>query len=318
MKILLIGNYIHDLQLSMQLFAKTLETGLRQLGHEVLLIRPEPTLGRFKPSYKGIGKWLGYIDKFFIFPQRLRKAMSWADVVHICDHSNAFYTKYLKKVPHLVTCHDLLAIRSALGEIKENLTKWTGRQLQRMILNGLKRAMYLVCMSESTKDDLLRIAKVNSRNVSVVYYGFNYPYSPIERTEAKKILRSIEMETDHPFFLHVGKESWYKNRFGVLDIFRYIIQLQKTSQYILVFAGNRLTEKMRKFAKAHHLEDKVLEVILPKGKELEALYSTATALLYPSLNEGFGWSIIEAQACGCPVFTTNRAPMTEAGGDAAV
>merc|ERR1711912_68703 len=47
-------------------------------------------------------------------------------------------------------------------------------------------------------------------------------------------------------------------------------------------------------------------------------YSSATALLFPSLQEGFGWPIIEAQACGCPVFTSNRPPMTEVGGEAAL
>ena len=62
--------------------------------------------------------------------------MNWADIVHICDHSNAIYTKYLN-LPHLVTCHDLLAITSALGNSKES-TKWTGKQLQRLILTGTK------------------------------------------------------------------------------------------------------------------------------------------------------------------------------------
>jgi glycosyltransferase involved in cell wall biosynthesis len=51
---------------------------------------------------------------------------------------------------------------------------------------------------------------------------------------------------------------------------------------------------------------------------LRALYTRATALVFPSTLEGFGWPIIEAQAAGCPVVTTNRPPMTEVGGDAAV
>lgn len=43
----------------------------------------------------------------------------------------------------------------------------------------------------------------------------------------------------------------------------------------------------------------------------------AAALLFPSLAEGFGWPLIEAQACGCPVLTTDDSPMNEVGGDAA-
>jgi glycosyltransferase involved in cell wall biosynthesis len=48
---------------------------------------------------------------------------------------------------------------------------------------------------------------------------------------------------------------------------------------------------------------------------LKAAYSIAEALIFPSWHEGFGWPIIEAQYCGCPVFTSNRPPMTEVGGD---
>jgi glycosyltransferase involved in cell wall biosynthesis len=53
-------------------------------------------------------------------------------------------------------------------------------------------------------------------------------------------------------------------------------------------------------------------------EQLCAIYSAAQALIFPSFYEGFGWPIIEAQACGCPVFTSNRAPMTEVGGTAAI
>ena len=50
---------------------------------------------------------------------------------------------------------------------------------------------------------------------------------------------------------------------------------------------------------------------------MRALYSGAELLLFPSIEEGFGWPIVEAQACGCRVVTTQKSPMTEAGGDAA-
>jgi glycosyltransferase involved in cell wall biosynthesis len=49
---------------------------------------------------------------------------------------------------------------------------------------------------------------------------------------------------------------------------------------------------------------------------LEALYNCATALLFPSTFEGFGWPIAEAHACGCPTICTDREPMTEVAGTA--
>jgi glycosyltransferase involved in cell wall biosynthesis len=51
---------------------------------------------------------------------------------------------------------------------------------------------------------------------------------------------------------------------------------------------------------------------------LQALYSGAHAMLFPSLDEGFGWPILEAQACGCPVITSDQAPMTEIAGEGAI
>ena len=62
----------------------------------------------------------------------------------------------------------------------------------------------------------------------------------------------------------------------------------------------------------------VRELVSVQNEDLRALYSTATALLFPSFQEGFGWPIIEAQACGCPVITSNRTPMTEVGENAAI
>ena len=64
------------------------------------------------------------------------------------------------------------------------------------------------------------------------------------------------------------------------------------------------------------LADRVIEVETPNGETLKALYNLATAMVYPSRLEGFGWPIIEAQACGCPVICGNAAPLPEVAGEA--
>ena len=76
-------------------------------------------LGRLGAGHAGAAKWLGYVDKFALFPPELRRAMAWADLVHVCDQGNAMYMRYLQNKPHLLTCHDVLAIRSALGDVPE-------------------------------------------------------------------------------------------------------------------------------------------------------------------------------------------------------
>jgi glycosyltransferase involved in cell wall biosynthesis len=318
MKILLIGNYLPDRQQSMIRFAELLESGLSQLGHAVKVIRPQPGISRLKASATGAGKWLGYIDKFIVFPRSLPQAISQADVVHICDHSNAIYTRYLQKVPHLVTCHDVLAIRSALGEIPQNRTGWTGKQLQRLILNGLNRAQRVVCDSQNTENDLRRISSLSAAKTSVVYVGLNYPYTPMETGEAKQRLANLGIASHVPFLLHVGANHWYKNRSGLLSIFYHLSQKVPQAELSLVFVGEPLNPELRQLIASYNLSHKVIELSNVDSLDLRAIYSSATALLFPSLQEGFGWPVIEAQACGCPVFASHRAPMTEVGGDAAI
>jgi glycosyltransferase involved in cell wall biosynthesis len=65
---------------------------------------------------------------------------------------------------------------------------------------------------------------------------------------------------------------------------------------------------------ASGLEGQVVELGGVYDEDLRALYSGAVALVFPSIHEGFGWPVIEAQACGCPVFASNRPPLPEVGG----
>jgi glycosyltransferase involved in cell wall biosynthesis len=317
MKILLIGNYQLDAIQSMDRFARMMETNASKLGYEARVIRPKVFWGglALPPAPR---KWAGYIDKFILFPAQLRQTLAWADVVHICDQGNAVYIKYLQSIPHLVTCHDLLSVRAGLGEFPEHRTSWTGKQLQQMMIKGLNQAQKIVCVSLQTQGDLLRLSSVNKDDVALVPMGLNYPYSPMAATEAKQRLKTLQVDENCQFFLHVGANHWYKNRLGVLEIFyRLKLKIQQPD-FRLVMAGQPMTMEMRQFIQMHKLTDKVIELVNVDNESLRSLYSLATALIFPSLYEGFGWPIIEAQACGCPVFTSNRDPMQEVGGDAAI
>jgi glycosyltransferase involved in cell wall biosynthesis len=318
MKILLLGNYLNDRQESMQRFAAFMAQGLANAGHEVRLLQPPSLVGQLWPSAEGAGKWLGYGDKFGWFPLVLRCAVKNADVVHVCDHSNAVYTKYLQSVPHVVTCHDLLAVRSALGEIPENPTRWTGRELQRMVLNGLSRAQHVACVSDATRRDLLRLTRIAEQRVSHIYNSLNYPYTPMGTHEAKLRLRKLLVDPTQPFLLHVGGNQWYKNRLGVLRIFSVLRKSLTGRALKLVMVGEPWTKEMRTFVSENGMTDLTMERTGVSNEDLRALYSTATMMLFPSLYEGFGWPIVEAQACGCPVATSNGSPMDEVGGDAAI
>jgi glycosyltransferase involved in cell wall biosynthesis len=320
MKILLVGNYEPGGQKSMQRFAAMLDSGFRAAGHETRVIRP-PVVAGSLPARGLAGKWLGYVDQFIVFPKLLKRAVDWADVVHICDHSNAFYAKYVRRRPHIVTCHDMLAIRSALGEIVAHRTAWTGRRLQSMILQGLRAigtTGHISCVSEATRQDLLRITEVPRKSVSRIYNALNFPFSPQDQPQARACIEKLGIRRDQRFILHVGGNSWYKNRLGTLKIFSALKSHPEAKDVILVMAGQLFSANMRAYLRTAPGSESVVELVDPANEELKALYSAADVMLFPSLQEGFGWPIIEAQACGCPVVTSNRPPMTEVGGEAAV
>ena len=318
MRILLIGNYAPDKQESMLRFAALMERELTARGHAVSLMQPRHVLAGSRSTGGGLGKWLGYIDKFVLFPFDLKRALRNFDVVHICDHSNSMYARYLAAKPNVVTCHDVLAIKSALGEVPENVVSSTGKRLQQMILTGLRMAQYIVCDSEASREDMLRVTGRPAASSEVVYLSLSFPYTPTPRPEAIARLAALGYDAGEPFFVHVGADAWYKNRLGLLQIFDCLQKALAPAQPKLLLIGGAIEPQLQQHIRQAGLEDRVTRLTGLSNEDLQAAYSLAEALIYPSLQEGFGWPVIEAQSCGCPVFATGRKPMTELGGDAAI
>ena len=314
--VLLIGNYSADHQHSMERFTALMLHGLHAVGVEAEVTIPQRFFGNLSQS-GALAKWLGYIDKYILFPFQLRKKLSRPNViVHVCDHSNAVYVKHAKSIPVVVTCHDLLDVRGGLGEQTDCPASITGRFLQRWILRGLRRAEAVACVSRATARDAERlVARENSQTqISVVPLALNFDYRKISREEGRARLAKIpQFDVDLPFVLHVGSNLRRKNRDGVMRIFA---RCKDQWNGRLVFAGQPLDEELTALAKSLGLLDRIVQIENPDGELLRALYNCATALLFPSRFEGFGWPIMEAQACGCPVICTNSGPMPEAAGDA--
>jgi len=247
----------------------------------------------------------------------LRKLRS-VELIHICDHSNAFYAKYFPDVPVVVTCHDLLAVRGALGEETDCPASWTGRILQRWIVAGLSRARAVVCVSSATAADAIRLigTSKNGPSIAVIENGLNYRYRPLPEEKLKARLEKVsQLKLDRPFVLHVGSHLRRKNRAGVVRIFA---RTKDHWNAQLVFAGDRLSNDLWTQARTLGIADRIVEIVSADSELLEALYNQAHALLFPSRFEGFGWPIAEAQACGCPVLCRDAAPMSDVAGGAAL
>jgi len=315
--VLLIGNYPPDRLQSMQRFATMMLEGLTAAGVPAELIQPQPFFGRFRYAGRSVAKWLAYIDKFVLFPLQLRRRLKApAALVHICDHSNAMYAKQIHGVPVVTTCHDLLAVRGALGEQTDCPASLTGKWLQRWIVAGLRAATTVACVSKTTLDDARRLVarEDGTPKLELIELGLSYPYRRLPADEARaRLARISALSPDMPFVLHVGSNLRRKNREGVLRIFA---GCKEQWNGLLVFAGEPLSETLRSLGRQLGVLDRVVEVPDAASGVLEALYNCATALLFPSRFEGFGWPIIEAQACGCPVICSDRAPMTDVAGSA--
>ena len=306
---------------SMPRFAGMLVREYEKRGHSVTVWTPQPWLRRIV-SQGSLAKWSGYFDQYVVFPLLVRLRLLWTpkDVLFVfCDQALGPWVPLVKDRTHIIHAHDLLALRSALGLIPENKTSSSGVIYQKYIRRGFSKGKNFISVSHKTREDLHVHGNVNPDVSEVVYNGLNFPYERTPRDQAIETLKANGLDVpDTGFLLHVGGSQWYKNSVGVITLY---------GEYLR--SGGRPCELWMVSPPAGPAEQAALAA-LPAGAKvrylsggvdslaLQAAYSVAIAFLFPSLEEGFGWPIVEAMACGCLVITTQAPPMNEIGGNHAV
>src|SRR5204863_8300957 len=172
------------------------------------------------------------------------------------------------------------------------------------------------CDSLATAEDAKRLVALRATKpqITIVDVGLNYSYQRVPDGVVDSRLKGIShLRPEGRFVVHVGSNLRRKNREGVLRIFA---KCADSLDAQMVFVGERLSDSLHTQARDLQIEDRIIDLRTTPNELLEALYNRAHALLYPSRFEGFGWPIIEAQACGCPVVCSNSGPLPEAAGDA--
>lgn len=304
---------------SMPRFAGMIIKAMQERGYSVETWTAQPVAYRL-PFPARLKKWLGYIDQLLIFPfqvkHKVRKQS--ADTLFVfADQALGPWVPLVANRPHIIHVHDFMALRSALGEFPQNPTSRTGRAYQWLIRRGFGKGRNFISVSHKTRDDLHKYLPASPQISEVVYNGLNYSYQPMEAMVCASVFTGNNSSLPPgEFLLHIGGNQWYKNRTGVLEI--YAAYSRKCSEPLpLLMIGPPPTPEMQGLTSSLPATAKVSFLSGLSNEQVCAAYSSARLLIFPSIAEGFGWPIVEAMACGCPVLTTGEPPMNEVGAGAA-
>ena len=189
--------------------------------------------------------------------------------------------------------------------------RWRVNRLQE---KGIKEARILLCVSKHVKDFIAERFHVPEERLAVVYHGVSPDFRPREEAEYKEHLQKRYGLTGR-YFLFAGKLKENKNISGLIRAF-LLFRQQTNSDIKLVLAGRRLWSKgsLDQEIDAACQSGAVIELGHVEHEDMPLLYNSALALTFPSFWEGFGIPVLEAQASGIPVMTSNNSSLPEASG----
>lgn len=174
----------------------------------------------------------------------------------------------------------------------------------------IEGADLIICISENTKSDLIRLLGIDEKKIQVIYIGFK------AFDQASSIsVDNLNIVSDS-YILFVGQRSGYKNFDNLIKAFSSSEQLLKDYNLVCLGGGN-FTKYEIEMLNEHGIRHKVHQ-INADDNVLKAYYQNAAVFVYPSLYEGFGIPPLEAMSCRTPVCCSNTSSLPEVVGDAAM
>ena len=253
----------------------------------------------------------GYVDRYVVYQWRARSYP--ADVHHVVDHGYGHLGFSLDPRRTVASFHDAMLLKFRARELAIDHYPYLTVLAHRVDLVAIARAARIIAMSESSRNDLLRLTRVDPGRVRVILHGVSPRFAPGEVVNGEAVA-SID-RTGPPRILHVGHCGPYKNVEGILQALPQAIRLLgEPIQFVK--AGGPFTAAQRKLISKLGIEDHVVHLGPVPDERLPRIYREADLLVIPSLHEGFGLPVLEAMASGTPVLAANRGSLPEVVGDA--
>ena len=211
-------------------------------------------------------------------------------------------------VKSIVTIHDLIFIR-----YPEYYKEADRRIYLRKFRHACNLADRIHAISQQTKNDIVEFFNIPERKIEVIYQSCNPMfYQKFSKEDKAEVLEKYKLPDQ--FLLSVGTVEKRKNLLNVLKAL-----VANEIEIPLVVAGRKTNYMLEidDFIQKHKGKLKIYFLTNTSDRELGILYQAADMLVYPSVFEGFGLPVIEAQASGCPVVTSRSSSMPEAGGKGA-
>ena len=227
-----------------------------------------------------------------------------ADVAHV----TAYALPDSISVPLVTTVYDVTFLTSPAQHTLDNRLHCLAG-----LAESLCRKARLVAISSHSRAEVATELALAESGIEVVYPAVDERFGP-SGPELPE-----ELAVEEPYLLAVGTLEPRKNLARLLEAFAALPAEQVGEHRLLVAGGEGwLQEDLARRAVELGVDERVVWLGAVEDAHLPALYRGATALVYPSLAEGFGLPPLEAMACGTPVVVSNRSAMPEVVADAGI
>jgi glycosyltransferase involved in cell wall biosynthesis len=227
-------------------------------------------------------------------------------------HSPDFIPPFRRNCSSVITVHDL-----AFLLYPHFLTKEAARYYGQ-IDQAVRNTDHIIAVSESTRQDTIKLLGVSERKITVIHEAANPIYRQVNKDEARHHVSQM-YDLDRDYILFVSTIEPRKNLPTLLQAYRKLLDDYQVPEG-LALAGSHgwLSEEVYNMVETLNLEEHVRFLGRVPSEDLVYLYNAARLLVHPSFYEGFGLPPLESMTCGTPAITSNVSALPEVVGDAAI